>query len=103
MDRTPLAVLLPTAVQNDIRHRGGLSAGDLDDDGHLDFVSCMWNGYPQVFINRAGRSTPEAFFGVGDAEKVRAVEVLWPTGERSWYWNVPTDDVLDVLERDGPR
>ncbi len=32
-------------------HRGGMVAGDLNNDGALDLVTCLWNGQPQVFLN----------------------------------------------------
>ncbi len=32
-------------------HRGGISVGDINQDGYLDLIGTMWNGAPQLFLN----------------------------------------------------
>jgi hypothetical protein len=49
---------VPAPVREDhpiIPHRGGLCAGDINGDGHLDVYSLQWNGLPHLFLsNRDG-------------------------------------------------
>lgn len=49
-------------------HMGGMAAGDLDRDGDLDLVVCIWEGYAHIFINDGSGSFEErgAQLGIRD-------------------------------------
>ena len=36
---------------HDVRHRGGMAAGDINRDGYLDLIVGLWNGPATLFIN----------------------------------------------------
>jgi hypothetical protein len=44
---------------NDL-HAGGMAAGDLDGDGDLDLVACLWEGRTRVYLNNADGTFTEA-------------------------------------------
>lgn len=47
-----LLLPLPAGIDQPVyAHRGGLCAGDINNDGYLDFMAAFWNAESQLFVN----------------------------------------------------
>ena len=46
---------------------------------------------------------PRAHFGLGAAERVAGIEVVWPNGDREKFDGCATDRVIEVRKGEGPR
>lgn len=51
VDRTQAAGLFRDLLPNEDTHLGGLAAGDLNGDGHLDLYVCYWEGLAHLYWN----------------------------------------------------
>ena len=69
-DTTLEAGLIEYPIWGPGDHRGGLSAGDLDNDGDLDLLITMWGGYAELFRNQGDGTFAEPYVlsGIGFPE-----------------------------------
>jgi Flp pilus assembly protein TadD len=57
----------------------------------------QWN-HVTTSVGYGGSSEPEAHFGVGKANTVRTLEIVWPSGVRQVLRDLPVDRSMDVEE-----
>ena len=66
VDATTEAVITTDFVVDRLQHRGGISAGDINNDGFLGIVFAMWNGQYHLLLN-TGEGT---FTGIGVSSRM---------------------------------
>ena len=54
-------------------HRGGICAGDIDNDGDLDFFTVQWSGRGQLYLNRGDGTFIDASASSGIAAVDRSM------------------------------
>ena len=88
MDVTVAAGLSEDEVTDTLQHRGGISAGDINNDGYLDLITGLWEGPAQVFRNN-GNGT---FTDIAAASGLDALSHYWQPLMHDWNG----DGLLDI-------
>jgi hypothetical protein len=51
----------------------------------------------------ASSNDPRVHFGLGPAENIERLEILWPSGEKHSFQGVPVDRILVIHEKEGMK
>ena len=57
-----------------------------------------WTQYHDGKSGHLGQSSMPLYFGLGEADKIDAVEVLWPSGSKQIVKSPPVDRLLEITE-----
>jgi hypothetical protein len=64
----------------------------------LHAASRSWTQYAEGKSGHLGQSSMPLYFGLGDADKIDSVEVLWPSGSKQIIKAPPPDTLLKITE-----